>query len=478
MSQRSRRCVIGAIALVGLTAAGMAGAAKEKGDRTDRILVGFGGADITPNVSGPKPVYMAGFGQNRQATAVLDPLKARAIVLKDSGGKVALVSVDLIGLFLEETVEIRRHLPGFAHVVVSCTHNHEGPDTMGLWGKNAFQSGIDEGYQRLVRERIIEAVKAADRGAVPAEARIGVARLPDLLADGREPYVKQDELVVLTFCKVGSESPLGLCIQWNCHPETLGSRNTTISADFVGPLVETLQRRRQCPAVLFTGAVGGLMTTLGLEVRDAQGRALPENSIEKTERYAALLAEQVEKLMREGQPARLAPIRARHREVFVPLDNPLYLLGRTLGVLRREAFAWTGNPDKAETLGKVAPQRYCLRTEVGWLSLGELDVALIPGEIYPELVLGKVQDPPDPGADFPDAPIERAIYADLPGRWRMIFGLANDEIGYILPKRQWDEKPPFCYGRPKSQYGEVNSVGPDAAPILCEAFRRLVQPTP
>ena len=34
-----------------------------------------------------------------------------------------------------------------------------------------------------------------------------------------------------------------------------------------------------------------------------------------------------------------------------------------------------------------------IRTEVGYLKLGELEVAIIPGEIYPELVLGKVQDP-------------------------------------------------------------------------------------
>ncbi len=447
-------------------------AAEQKGDL---IAVGFGETDITPDVAGPKPVYMAGFGHNRRATGVLDPLKARAIVVKDSNSKVALVSVDLIGLFLEETLEIRRQLPGFAHVVVSCTHNHEGPDTMGLWGKSPLESGIDEDYQRLVRERIVEAVQAADRNTVPALARIGVARLPDLLADGREPYIKQDELVVLTFHKPGENTPLGLCIQWNCHPETLGSQNTRISADFVGPLVETLNRKHHCPAVQFTGAVGGLMTTLGLKVHDAQGRPLPDNSVEKTARYGALLAEEVEKLISQGQPVRLAPIRVKRREVYVPLDNPLYILGRTMGVLRREAFAWSGDPDKAEKVGAVPPKRYCLRTEVGWLSLGELDVALIPGEIYPELVLGKVQDPPDPGADFPDAPIERAIYADLPGRWRMIFGLANDEIGYILPKRQWDEKPPYCYGRAKNQYGEVNSVGPDAGPILCEAFRRMVQ---
>jgi hypothetical protein len=138
---------------------------------------------------------------------------------------------------------------------------------------------------------------------------------------------------------------------------------------------------------------------------------------------------------------------------------------------------WAGDPYKAEPAGDLASEKrpLCVRTEVAWLRLGELDVAAIPGEIYPELVLDKVQDPPDPGADFPDAPVEPAIYKQLRGPHRLLVGLANDEIGYILPKRQWDEKPPFCYGRQKAQYGEANSVGPETGPIVCRAFKELVE---
>jgi hypothetical protein len=115
----------------------------------------------------------------------------------------------------------------------------------------------------------------------------------------------------------------------------------------------------------------------------------------------------------------------------------------------------------------------CIRTEVALLRLGQLEIACIPGEIYPELVLDKVQDPADSGADFPDAPVEPAVYKQLRAPHKMLIGLANDEIGYLLPKRQWDEKPPFCYGRRKAQYGEVNSVGPDAGPVICQAFKEL-----
>ena len=57
----------------------------------------------------------------------------------------------------------------------------------------------------------------------------------------------------------------------------------------------------------------------------------------------------------------------------------------------------------------------------------------------------------------------------------MLIGLANDELGYFIPKRQWDEKAPFCYGLKKAQYGEMNSVGPDAAPVICNTFKELVK---
>ena len=70
----------------------------------------------------------------------------------------------------------------------------------------------------------------------------------------------------------------------------------------------------------------------------------------------------------------------------------------------------------------------------------------------------------------------RTETADRSLRRRVInAGLGNDELGYILPKRQWDEKPPFTYGQVKAPYGEVNSLGPDTAPLLCRAFQDLVK---
>ena len=160
--------------------------------------------------------------------------------------------------------------------------------------------------------------------------------------------------------------------------------------------------------------------------------------------------------------------------IYLPIDNSVYLLGYRLGVLKRNALRWTGDVYAAADIDpKDKKARLCGKTEIARLTLGDVDVACIPGEIYPELVLGKVVDPPEPEADFPDAPIEPSIYGQLDRPIKMMIGLANDEIGYILPKRQWDEKPPYCYGLKTRPYGEINSLGADTGPLICEAFRKL-----
>src|SRR5262245_18202660 len=79
--------------------------------REAALQAGFGEADITPSVGkDAKPVFLAGFGQNRKATGVHDPIMARAAVLADGKRKIALVSVDLIGLSLEVVDRARAQL--------------------------------------------------------------------------------------------------------------------------------------------------------------------------------------------------------------------------------------------------------------------------------------------------------------------------------------------------------------------------------
>jgi hypothetical protein len=439
------------------------------------LRVGFGKADVSPKL-GDKPVYVAGFGYDRKATALHDPIMASAVVLAHGDDTIALVCVDVVGLFPATVEAVRKQLPDFRYVLVSCTHNHEGPDTLGLWGASPFTSGVDLKYLTQVEAGIVQAIKLAQAGLQAVTAKIGTVNAPQLLHDNRLPICLHDELVAIEFTTVAGGKRHGVLVQWNCHPETLDSKNTKLSADFVGATVKELRRSQDCPVAYFTGTVGGLMTSLKVVVPGPDGKPLDDGTFEKTEEYGRLLAKQAETALKNAQAVTLTPFDVRTRIVHVPVDNRLYQLAAQFRILQRPMFIWEATPFPAKPRpAKDFSRRGAIQTEIGYLKLGDLEVAALPGEIYPELVLGKVEDPPAKGADFPEAPIEPAIYAQFKGKHRMLIGLANDEIGYLIPKRQWDEKAPFCYGLTKAQYGEVNSTGPDAAPIICNAFAELVK---
>ena len=214
--------------------------------QAQNLRVGFSTVDITPDLK--KPVYLACFGKNRVATKVHDPIMARAVILAHGEQKIAIVSVDLIGLFHDSVERVRSRIKNITYLLVNSTHNHEGPDTMGLWGPNLFTSGIDADYQKKMEAALVAAIRAADKNRQPVSAKIGSARGPELLHDGREPYVKHDELVALQFLDAQNK-PAGIVVQWHCHPETLSSKNTEVSADFVGYTVAHLKKKHGCPVV-------------------------------------------------------------------------------------------------------------------------------------------------------------------------------------------------------------------------------------
>jgi hypothetical protein len=137
------------------------------------------------------------------------------------------------------------------------------------------------------------------------------------------------------------------------------------------------------------------------------------------------------------------------------MANNLYLLGGFLGVLDRGYAGWRR-----------------LKSEVALLTVGEASMACVPGELYPEIANGGVDQPE--GRDFPVDPVEVPPLRKLmPGRVKFVFGLANDEIGYLLPKTQWDEEPPFTYGAKRRLYGEINSCGPEAGPTVYRALAEM-----
>src|SRR5262249_20468853 len=94
------------------------------------LQVAYEEAEITPPLGGSMPGYF----KDRQATGVLDSLKAKVLALRQGDERVALVACDLIGMGAPTVARIRAAvarqmapagMPA-PQVWVHCTHSHTG----------------------------------------------------------------------------------------------------------------------------------------------------------------------------------------------------------------------------------------------------------------------------------------------------------------------------------------------------------------
>lgn len=443
------------------------------------LRVGFGRVKINPDLSDPQhPVWLAGFSQHRAATSLHDDLWAVACVLDDGYTRFGVVGLDAIGFFHDDALSVRRGCdPAWKldYTVVCSMHNHSTPDLMGLWGPDIFHTGVDPRYRQQV---IAAAIKSlGDAVAALQPTRVAYHEIPTppdgLIEDTRKPIVFDSDLRVLHFLSATNDATLGTIVGWGNHPETPWGKNTGITADFCGVLRDALEHGviqdglTLAPGVggihlFINGAVGGLMTTHPrVTVTDPYlKQEFKEPSHEKSRAVGRQLAARILPVLTtpETNASPTAPIGIRARTLEIPVANKLFFAGAFLGLIDRGHSHF----------GKM-------RTEVALLTLGGASFACVPGEIYPEIINGGVEHPP--GADYDVSPVEVPPLRELmPGRIKFVIGLANDELGYIIPKSEWDEKPPRLYGS-KGVYGEVNSCGPETAPILYSALAGLCRET-
>ncbi len=459
------------------------------------LRAGAAKAVITPDVHAAR-VYMAGYGQNRVASGVHDDLYARCLALGVGDQTLVVCAADLIGLFYDDVLKIRERVnaqaPEVTHLIVASTHDHEGPDTLGLWGPEPLQSGIDEKYMAWLRERIVQTAVEAARSMQPARLSLGRDDHPLLAllqSDSRPPYVKDPYLFVMRLVSPSGGQPIANLINWSDHPETLGGKNTEITADYPHWLCQYVEAHLGGMAIFLNGSIGGLLSTNGSSValQDPDtGTVAADNTWRKAELFGITLGQLAERAEKGGEEVSVDSIAFRGTTIFSPLRNDHFRAACAAGVFGGRKPLYTHGQLDPAVVEKEVPGMGMLkystgqdvRTEVSYIRLltgghAVAEMVTVPGEIYPELVNGGITR--YPGADYPDAPFEPAIREHLKSKYQFIFGLANDELGYIIPKAEYDDQPPWLRDKKDRWYGEINSAGPDIAGAVTKALVSLIE---
>ena len=465
---------------------------------TDTLRAGAAQSVITPELNG-HTVYLAGFGHNRVATGVHDDLYARCLALEIGKQALVVCSVDLIGLFYDDVLTIRRAFQqktsNTTFLIVASTHTHAGPDMLGLYGPGPLASGIDRKYLDWADQRI--ATTAADAVRAIQPARLELARddhplLAMLQGVDRPPVVKDPFLYVMRLVVRSTGQTIATLVNWSDHPEVLGRKNTEITSDYPHWTRDYLEKKLGGTALFFSRSIGKV-SPLGDEVAlvDPQtGKIAKDGTWRKAELLGTEIGRLAERALKSANPVKLdSASTIRSGTVFVPMHNPNFRVAEAAGVFAgRKPLYTNGDLDPAsETreLPGLGPVNYAtgrdIRTEVDYIQLRSegvpvAEIVTIPGEIYPELVNGGVAQ--YPGADYPNALIEPVLREQLQTKYQFIFGLGNDELGYLIPRAEWDEKPPWLKNAAEPWYGEVNSVGPDAAAVVLRALVALIPRQP
>ncbi|MBI4568042.1 MAG: hypothetical protein HY719_06550 [Planctomycetes bacterium] len=407
--------------------------------------------------------FLAGYGSPRPATGVADDLLASALVLESGGRRYALVGVDIMGLpyhDIRPVMETARRSLGIAGMVVCASHSHASPDAFGLWGLSSTRSGRDDRYVERVRSGILEALTRACDDLAPAEYQAWQTNDPNGIVDGRQPVVVDDALTLLHVATHGGGRTIATLVNWSNHMDLMGEASTLVSSDIAHTIRKGLEEGVTLPdgekfaglggvAIFTAGSIGGQIEPQpGSSWRTETSDQPSRDGDRETRRMGYDVAAACHRLMRSGRRwSGGNEVLWRSREFPIEITNARFVAAQKAGVL------------------PTFDQPGALVSTVSALRLGPLELVAVPGEIYPELVIGGIESPA--GADFPGEPVETPpIKAMMSGPVKVVLGLANDEIGYVIPRTQWDEQPPFTYGQSEAPYGEINSLGPHAAAAI------------
>jgi hypothetical protein len=227
--------------------------------------------DITP----PVPYRMAGYFDERLATGVHDPLKAKAIVLRQGREEIALVFCDLVGVSLTITTNARAlasrqtGIP-VSHIVIGATHSHTGPLFDDVRSTHFHQVALAKlgsdpnqkvDYPEFIIPKLVKVIAEAQANLRPAELDTGVTKQEGMTFNRRywmkngkvafnpgqlNPNIVRpagptdaDVSVLLVRDQSTRQALAGLTV-FAMHSDTVGS--TELSADYEYFLQETLRR--------------------------------------------------------------------------------------------------------------------------------------------------------------------------------------------------------------------------------------------
>lgn len=389
------------------------------------LQAGAAANKITPS----KQVYLAGYASNRPNTGgVHDDIWARAVVVQVGQERVAIVVCDLLGLLRDDVQKIRQRVKSVSpnRVMVLCTHVHSAPDTIGLWGPTRAQSGRDNEYVNFVIETVAKTVDEAASKLQPATVGFAKTNIEGVAYNYRIEKILDTEAAVMQFRSKADGKVIATLTNFACHPEVLN--NDQLTADFCHWYYQTVESKVGGVAIFANGALGGMISP----APNPDPNAPKGRDWARAERYGTTIANKALEAIANARFTDAVQLEHREATYTVPMENEGFRAAMAAGVI----------PAGASLSGDR------LTTESHLIRLGDAVMFTMPGEVQPNIgiLLKRLLAP----------------YGDPV----FLFGLANDELGYILSLED--------YYLDLYSYERSMSVGSEIGPAMVQAARQMM----
>ncbi len=465
-------------------------------------------------------LYLGGFisEQNfftNDVREILDDMKVRVIAMDDGSGRGTSVfaTIDSIGIANGDARIMRAMLSEFAQknninsINIFSTHTHSGIDTQGLWTeifrkwpKNIFsaftrigttEQGTDPEYMDFLYNTVTDTIKAAvadmEEGIMTyAEKDIGAEYFNNKnrpSADGLDTELRR-----LVFSPANKSSRPTIILNMSSHPDVVGLATADdpvkghgVSGDYIYYIGETLNGAGY-DFMFFNGAIAGIYIggidveaprrvdtadNYGTEIgKMVLGMTMTEEEI-KADKYLMSLNFTQEQTAGHNYtpwyegwvPAKLEyvdPIlNLKLKTVEVPVTNPVIKAAGKLGVVNYTV--------------KVADSgKYSVTTEIGYMEIGKnMQIAFVPGEFCADLWNGGTSLTAE--GSLSGEAFQGKTITEIFGEDTVVFGLANDAVGYIVPDND------YCMCLAFGHYHETLSLGENTASTLMSAYEALAE---
>lgn len=417
------------------------------------LQIGVGTADITPAPGTLKIGWIVPI----LSDSVLDPIMARALVVRRDEQQGALVQLDVLSVSRGLVADARRRvreatgLPAEGLMLVA-THNHAGPAV-----RRTGEVACDARARERLVEGVVEAVGRALDDLGPAEMgfgrrfnfevahnrrvmmRNGTVRTHGHFGDPEALCIEgpiDPEVAVLAFRRPGG-ALVGAVVNYACHPTHHGP-DGVLSAGYPGVLARELAARG-CPVTLFlNGACGNVHTS-------DPSRGGADLTMEEAGRRLAEDAAQVLAEMAFSDDTRVA---GGSCEVELPFREATddQISGSAFGAQR---FVDPGAYDRMmpELLERIRREGVC-RSEVQVLAVGDAVLVGIGAEYFVEHGL--------------------RIKQETSPRQTMVVGHANGMVGYVPTRGA------FLRGGYETTFAGSSQLAPEAGDLLADAAIGLV----